>query len=224
LLDRLFGAEIHWIDTTDPYEYAIRLRLEALAADLRRRGHTPYTIRLPGPTGPLAAAAAVGLADELIGQWERPPAFVVIAAGSGLTAAGLLAGFVRAGIETRVLAFSVQQPRAFIEPLILRRAAEALALLGTPALIDPSRLHVDDAFIAPGYGLPSAASIAAVATAGRAAGLVLDPAYTGKALAGLTVRLADGRIGADEPVIFVHTGGAPGLFAHAGTMAPALTG
>jgi 1-aminocyclopropane-1-carboxylate deaminase/D-cysteine desulfhydrase-like pyridoxal-dependent ACC family enzyme len=224
LLDRLLGAQIHWIDPTDPSADAIRLRLDALAEELRERGRTPYTVRLPGPTGPLAAAAAVGLADELIGQWQRPPAFVAIAAGSGLTAAGLLAGFARAGIATRVLAFSVQQPRAFIEPLILRRAAEALALLGTPALIDPTRLHVDDAFIAPGYGLPSAASIAAVATAGRAAGLVLDPAYTGKALAGLSGHLADGRIGADEPVVFVHTGGAPGLFTHAGTLAPALTG
>jgi 1-aminocyclopropane-1-carboxylate deaminase/D-cysteine desulfhydrase-like pyridoxal-dependent ACC family enzyme len=222
LLDRLFGADIHWIDTQDPYADAIQERLEALAEDLRRDGAVPHIVRLPGATGPLAAAAAVGLADELIEQWDRPASHVVIAAGSGLTAAGLLAGFARAGLATRVLTVSVQQPASFIAPLILKRAAEALELLATPASIDPARLHLDDSFIGPGYGIPSEASMRSLRIAGRTGGLVLDPAYTAKALAALTAYLADGRIGADEPVTFIHTGGAPGLFARAAAVSSAL--
>ncbi len=222
LLDRLFGADIHWIDTTDPYADAVQERLEVLADEVRRDGAAPYIVRLPGATGPLAAAAAVGLADELIGQWDRPASHVVVAAGSGLTAAGLLAGFARAGLATRVIAISVQQPASFIAPLILKRAAEALELLRTTAPIDPARLQVDDSFIGPGYGVLSEASMASLVTAGRSGGLVLDPAYTAKALAALTAYLRDGRIGADEPVTFVHTGGAPGLFARAAAISSAL--
>jgi 1-aminocyclopropane-1-carboxylate deaminase/D-cysteine desulfhydrase-like pyridoxal-dependent ACC family enzyme len=222
LLDRLFGAEVNWIDTADPYADAVQTQIEALAAELRRAGRRPYLVRLPGATGTLAAAAAMSLADELIGQWPKPASRVVIAAGSGLTAAGLLAGFARARLSTRVLAISVQQPRAFIEPLILRRAAEALDLVGTPVRIDPSRLQLDDAFIGPGYGEPSRESLSALGLAGRLAGLVLDPAYTAKALAGLMAHIADGRITEDEPIVFVHTGGAPGMFAHAAPVAASM--
>lgn len=218
LLDRVFGADLHWIDTADPYDQAIPARLDELTEDLRDRGHTPFVVRLPGQTGALAAAAAASLADELIDQWERPASHVVLAIGSGITSAGLLAGFACAGVDTRVVAISVQQPSGFIEPLILRRAAEALDLLGVSATIDPSRLCVDDAYIGPGYGIPSPDGLSALIMAGRLGGLVLDPAYTAKALAGLIGHLADGRIAADDPVVFVHSGGAPGLFANAASV------
>ena len=222
LLDRLFGAEIHFIDTTDPYSEAVGERLEEIAESLARRGPTPFTVRLPGATGTLAAAATVGLADELVADSDPAPDWCAVAAGSGLTAAGLLAGFAAAGVPTRVLAISVQQPASFIAPLILRRAEEALALLGVDADIDPDRLVVDDRHIGPGYGRPSPASLDAVMLAGRTAGLVLDPAYTGKALAGLKANLAEGTVAADAATVFVHTGGAPSLMAEAPRVAAAL--
>ncbi len=136
LLDHLFGAEVHWIDTTDPYSDAIQQRLDALLDAAHAAGHAPYLVRLPGVTGPLAAAAAASLADEILSEAEAPPDWVVLAAGSGLTAAGLLAGFAGAGVATRVMAISVQQPTDFIAPLILRRAREAAALLDISADID----------------------------------------------------------------------------------------
>jgi 1-aminocyclopropane-1-carboxylate deaminase/D-cysteine desulfhydrase-like pyridoxal-dependent ACC family enzyme len=224
LLDRLFGAEIHWIDVFDPYADEIQHKLDELVAEVSAAGDRPYLIRLPGVTGPLAAAAAASLADELVAQWQRPADLVVVAAGSGLTAAGLLAGFAVAGIPTRVLAISVQQPKNFIEPLILKRAGEAVAQLGGGGAIDPSRLVVSDQFIGAGYGVPTDDSLGAIVAAGKHAGLILDPAYSGKALGGLTALLADGTIGPDEHVIFVHTGGAPGLFAQAGEVSLALAG
>ena len=121
-----------------------------------------------------------------------------------------------------MLAISVQQPEGFIRPLILRRAEEAARLLGLAGKIDPSRLVVDDRFIAPGYGLSSPASLDALVVAGRAGGLVLDPAYTAKALAGLIGRLGEGSIDAGARVVFVHTGGAPRLFAQSAAVAPSL--
>ena len=221
LLDHLFGAEVHWIDTTDPYSDAIQRRLDALLDTARAAGRAPYLVRLPGVTGPLAAAAAASLADEILSETDAPD-WVVLAAGSGLTAAGLLAGFASAGVATRVMAISVQQPTGFIAPLILRRAREAAALLNMSAAIDPSRLVVDDRFIGDGYGIPSAGSLAALRIVGREAGLVLDPVYSGKAFHGLTECCREGSIGAEESVVFVHTGGAPGLFARSDIVAPAL--
>ncbi len=222
LLDRLFGAEIEWIDTTDPYSEVVGERLEALAEKLRARGLRPFTIRLPGATGALAAAAAMSLAEEILAEAEAEPHWCALAAGSGLTAAGLLAGFAAAGAQTKVLAVSVQQPASFIAPLILRRAEEALALCSLSADIDPDRLVVDDRHIGPGYGRPSPASLQALMVAGRTAGLVLDPAYTGKALAGLEANLAEGTVAADARTVFVHTGGAPSLMAEAPRVAAAL--
>jgi 1-aminocyclopropane-1-carboxylate deaminase/D-cysteine desulfhydrase-like pyridoxal-dependent ACC family enzyme len=224
LLDRVFGAEVHWIDVSDPYSDEIQRRLDAMVADVAADGDRPYLIRLPGVTGPLAAAAAVSLADELLDQWARPADHVVGAAGSGLTAAGLVAGFARAGVPTKVIAISVQQPTEFIAPLILKRAAEALELLGVGGVVDRSRLVVHDRFIGPGYGMPTDASLGAIATAGRFAGLVLDPAYSGKALGGLIALLAEGEIGPHEHVSFIHTGGAPGLFVAARQVAASLAG
>lgn len=224
LLDRLFGAEIQFIDTTDPYSEAVGERLEEIAGTLRQRGLSPFVVRLPGATGTLAAAAAVGLADEIVAEASPAPDWVAVAAGSGLTAAGLLAGFAAAGVPTRVLAISVQQPASFIAPLIVRRAEEALALLGIKTHIDADRLVVDDRHIGPGYGKPSEASLEAVMLAGRTAGLVLDPAYTGKALAGLKANLAEGTVAADARAVFVHTGGAPSLMAEAPRVAAAPGG
>ena len=221
LLDHLFGAEVHWIDTADPYSDAIQQRLDALIEGARAAGQAPYLVRLPGVTGPLAAAAAASLASEILSQVEAPD-WVALATGSGLTAAGLLAGFACAGVATRVMAISVQQPTEFIAPLILQRAGEAAAILGIPATIDPSRLVVDDRFIGEGYGIPSVGALAALQLAGRKAGLVLDPVYTGKAFHGLTECLREEHIGAGESVIFFHSGGAPGLFARSDIVAPAL--
>lgn len=226
LLDRLFGARIDWIATENPYDDAIEWRLEAIAEDERRAGRRPHVIRLPGAAGPLAAAAAVGLAEELVANWQAGrapvPQAVYAPVGSGLSVAGLALGLQALRSTVPVIGISVQQPAAFIRPLMLRRIGEAAALLGIRAVFEERLLELDDGFVAPGYGRPSPASLDAVALAGRMAGLVLDPAYGGKALAALIAHVADGRLDPARPVLFVHTGGAPGLFAHAGVVSDRL--
>jgi 1-aminocyclopropane-1-carboxylate deaminase/D-cysteine desulfhydrase-like pyridoxal-dependent ACC family enzyme len=215
LLDLLFGAEIHWIDTADPYDPAVLERLHALAA---AAGERVRIVHLPGEAGPLAAAAATSLALELAEQCHPEPTAIYLAAGSGLTAAGLALGCEAAGLPARVRAVSVQQPGSFIEPLIRRRAGEAAALLGLDVRLAPDRLVVDDGWIEPGYGQPSRPALDALAVAARLEGWVLDPVYTGKALAGL---IADAQRGdlAGERVVFLHSGGAPSLFAHGAAVA-----
>jgi 1-aminocyclopropane-1-carboxylate deaminase/D-cysteine desulfhydrase-like pyridoxal-dependent ACC family enzyme len=216
LLDAVFGAEVRFVDSADPWDPRLAAALEEAAASLRARGRRPYAIHLPGASAALAVQAWAVAAEELNADWTSScidPAAIVLAAGSGLTAAGLALGLARLGRRCRVLAISVQQPRERLAAWMVdvaRRAADRAGWI-MPATLP---LVVDDAWIGPGYGQPSEASLSALLLVARGEGLVLDPAYTGKAMAGLMAALRAGTV-PDGPVVFLHSGGLPGLFAAA---------
>lgn len=225
LLDKVFGAEIRFIDTEDPYDPRVPVLLDDFASDFKRCGLVAQVLHIPGVTGAFAAAAMVDAGQELAAQFVSrgiSPAAVVLAAGSALTAAGLVLAFKALGVTTRVVVISVQRPADFIAPMIVRRAREAAALLQLPVEISSADVEVDDRFIGPGYGVPTTASIEAIALAGRFEGLLLDPIYSGKAMAGLVARVRAGGWAGDAPVVFFHSGGTPGLFMHAAAVAQGL--
>jgi D-cysteine desulfhydrase len=171
------------------------------------------------PEGGSSSLGALGYVDamaEVRAQLDAreggaPARFdaVVHACGSGGTAAGVVLGAGRFGIAQRVLAVAVCDDRSYFEPLINRLAQEASALLGGDRH-DRAQLEVDDRWKGPGYGVASAEQLRFIVAVGRACGLLLDPVYTGKALFGLS-RMPD------KPacVLFIHTGGLPGLLAQA---------
>lgn len=223
LLDRLFGAEIRFIDTRDPYDPAVAPALERFVEDLRVRGLQAQVLHLPGRTGTLGAAAMVDTGQEMARQFREhgiAPQAVFLAAGSGLTVAGVALAFKALGLSTRVVGISVQRPAGFIGPLIVERANAAAQLLGLPVRLDASDIDIDDRHLGGGYAQPSAAGLQAMLLAGRTQGIVLDPVYTGKAMAGMVAQLREGRFGAQAPVVFFHSGGAPGLFAQASQCGP----
>jgi 1-aminocyclopropane-1-carboxylate deaminase/D-cysteine desulfhydrase-like pyridoxal-dependent ACC family enzyme len=218
LLDRLFGAEIRFIDTRDPYDPAVAPALERFVADLAARGLRSQVLHLPGRTGTLGAAAMVDTGVEMAWQFAEhriAPQAVFLAAGSGLTVAGVALAFKALGLATRVVGISVQRPAGFIAPLIAERANAAAQLLGLPVRLDVTDFDIDDRHLGEGYAMVSPAGLEAMALAGRTQGIVLDPVYTGKAMAGMLVQLREGRFQGDAPVVFFHSGGAPGLFAQA---------
>ncbi len=225
LLDRLFGAEIRFLDTRDPYDRTIPERLAAAADEVREGGGRPYVVHLPGQTGALSAAGAADLAGELgrqFGTARQEPDEVVLAVGSGLTACGLVLGLKRLGVGARVVGISVQQKAEFLKPLMIRRANEAATILGIGTRVEARDFELDDRFVGPGYGIPSRESVDAVSVAARCAALLLDPAYSGKALAGLIGRIREGSTRRTAHAAFLHTGGAASLFAHARTLAGAI--
>ena len=225
LLDRLFGAEIRFINTDDPYDPAIAPALDAFVAELRARGLSTQMLHLPGRTGTLGAAAMVDTGQEMARQFRDcaiEPQAVFIATGSGLTVAGVALAFKTLGLKTRVVGISVQRSADFIRPLIARRANAAARLLGLPVTLDEADFDIDDRQIGDGYGQPSAAGLDAMRVAGRSEGIVLDPVYTGKAMAGMLAQLRARAWAGQAPVVFFHSGGAPGLFAHASHLARAL--
>lgn len=221
LLMRLFGAEIAWTDATDPWDPAILTELEAMATALRAQGRHPFVIQLPGVSAPLAAAAWALAAEELAEDFlasGSAPDVLALACGSGLTLAGLALGFARQGLPVRLLGVSVQQPAARLTPWVAQVVARTAALLGWEAGGAMELVTLTDDQIAPGYARPSEAGLYALSLAARCEGLVLDPSYTGKALAGLATAVG-GLVPRGGAAAFLHSGGAPTLFAQAEAVA-----
>lgn len=218
LLDHVFGATISYTALSDPWDPRIRAELDALAGDLIRAGRRPHVVQLTGATAALGAAAWVGGAAELaqdLAAAGAVPDVVAVACGSGLTLAGLALGFKHLGVPTRLIGFSVQQPARRLETWVMEAAEAAGLRLGIATRLQPGDVSIVDDHIGPGYGIPSAAGIEAVRLGGRTEGLVLDPVYTGKALAGLAAGVRSGLVASGASAVFLHSGGTPGLFTHA---------
>ena len=205
LLDQVLGAQLHFVGPVDYYE--LEAAIGAVVAHVADQGHRPFAIPVGGAsvTGVVAYADAV---DELYDQLGADSVDVIVVAdGSGGTHAGLLAGI---NGRARVVGVDVGT-RPDLDAVVPRLAAEAAARTGR--LPPPSRADIDHDRFGSGYGAVTDTAVEAIELIGRLEGVVLDPVYTGKAMAGLLAAVRDGRIGSDETVVFWHTGGAPALFA-----------
>ena len=204
LLDHLLGASLHPTSAREYYE--IEASIEAVADDVRAAGGRPYAI----PVGGASVTGALGYVDaarEVTGQLAGPLDWIVVADGSGGTHAGLLAGLDG---SIRVLGVDVGT-RPDLDERVPELAAATAAALDRPA---PSgELHIDHTRFGAGYGKPTPECLEAIRAAARLEGLILDPVYTGKAMAGLIGWVREGRFREHQSVLFWHTGGAPALFA-----------
>lgn len=207
LLDTLLGAQLHF-DGADAY-YEIEAAITDLAARLRVDGWAPYAIPVGGASTVGVAAYALAV-DELRAQLGEDPDWIVVADGSGGTHAGLLAG-LGAGSRTRVLGIDVGT-RPDLDATVPEMAAAACEHLGRDAPRDV--VLVDHDHVGGGYGVLSDECRGALRLAARTEGLVLDPVYSGKAMAALVDALTSERIAACDTVVFWSTGGSPALFAH----------
>lgn len=219
LLDRLLGASLRLV----PAGLDMNAEMEVDAAAARRRGGTPYII----PGGGSNAVGALGYVDcalELASQANDEGLVIdrlVTATGSAGTQAGLVAGMAVSGADIPVLGIGVRAPRDRQEASVFDLAVETAALLGHPERVTREMVVADCDHVGAGYGLIDDAVIDALKLAARTEGLLLDPVYTGKAMKGL---IALARAGAFEgqTVVFLHTGGAQGLFGYHGELEPAL--
>jgi D-cysteine desulfhydrase family pyridoxal phosphate-dependent enzyme len=204
LLDGILGVHAHPLEGAD--YYALEAGIEELGASLTRDGRRPFVMPIGGASIAGAAAYAAA-ADELRAQLRGETVdWIVVADGSGGTHAGLLAGF---GDEVRVLGVDVGT-RPDLDEVVPRLAAAAAERVGRQP--PPSDTMVDHDHFGTGYGAVTDAALEAITLTARSEGVVLDPVYTGKAMAALFAAVRAGRIGTDESVVFWHTGGAPALF------------
>lgn len=197
-LDALFGASIVW--TPDGDEAELQARVDEVAAELKNAGRRPAVIPFGG-SSPLSTNAYLVVAPEIRSQGVDPD-HVVVAVGSGGTMAGLVRGF---GAH-RVLGVhcgAVPDPHHAVRALFPDQDPVPASL----------RIRMDQ--VGAGYGRLTPDVAAALTLAARTEGIVFDPVYTGRALAGLIAEVADGNIGPEPTVVLMHTGGLPGLFGHA---------
>jgi 1-aminocyclopropane-1-carboxylate deaminase/D-cysteine desulfhydrase-like pyridoxal-dependent ACC family enzyme len=179
-------------------------------------GGVPYLIPGGGSTV-IGSLGYVQCADEIVQQCRAcdfEPNHIVVASGSAGTQAGLIAGFASQDCRPCVTGISVGLDRIAQERKVGALLAELSDWLGLRHEESMPAVHVNDAFIGPGYGLPDEAVREAIQLAARTEGLLLDPVYTGKAMAGLIALIREERFKPDEHVVFVHTGGSAALFGY----------
>jgi L-cysteate sulfo-lyase len=212
LLDRVLGAVLHRV----PGGTAMDAALQTLAADLERRGRRPYVIP-GGGSNPLGALGYVECVRELVQQCDRQglaKPHLVTATGSAGTHAGLAAGIRALGLDWRLTGIGVRLPRAEQEAKVHDLAQRVLRLLEVPQALPREAIVADDRFIGGGYGVPTESMLEAVKLVAQREGILLDPVYTGKAMAGMIAMLRERRFEADEDVVFIHTGGSAALFGY----------
>ncbi|MFD1561885.1 D-cysteine desulfhydrase [Paraburkholderia silviterrae] len=210
LLD-LLRVRVHDVDSLDDADQ----QLEATAQQLRDEGRHPYVIPIGGSNA-LGALGYVRAGLELARQARAAGldfSATLLASGSAGTHAGLAVALSHALPSTAVIGVTVSRTVAAQHPKVQNLVERTSELLDIPA---PAGLRIDlwDDYFAPRYGEPNRAGMDAVRLLAQTEGLLLDPVYTGKAMAGLIDGIARGRIEADGPVLFLHTGGAPALFAY----------
>jgi L-cysteate sulfo-lyase len=213
LMDKLHGATV----SRRPGGADMQAEMEALAAELRASGRRPYVIP-GGGSNPVGALGYVGAALELVAQASELGLridHVVHATGSAGTQAGLVAGLVGLNSGIPVLGIGVRAPREKQEANVLALARRTAEHLGLPeGTVRAEHVVANCDYVGQGYGIPTEGMVRAVRLLAEKEGILLDPVYSGKGMAGLIDLIGQGRFGPEENVVFIHTGGQVGLFGY----------
>lgn len=212
LLDKLFGAKIHRVDVQQNSE----LVLTQVMADLVARGKKPYSIPLGGSNA-LGSLGYVNCTDEIISQSKTLQLSfdqIVLASGSAGTQAGVLAGLIALQQNIPVLGVCVSRSGLAQQTLVESLLKQTLTLMNLDDSYSIGKVHANGDYYGEGYGISNDKMIQAVRIVAELEGLLLDPVYTGKAMAGLIDLCQQGVFKPQQNILFVHTGGSQGLFAY----------
>lgn len=212
LLDQLLGATIHRLQTDENSAvYA-----DNLIAQCEKEGRKPYLIPVGGSNvmGSYGyVRCGIELARQLLEQ-DIQLDQIVLATGSAGTQAGLLAGFICAGCKIPVLGIAVSRSTDQQKILVEILLREVLSSLEIDPDLAREKVITNGSYFGEGYGIATPEMIEAVKTCARLEGLLLDPVYTGKAMAGLMDLCKTGVISSGSRLLFLHTGGSPGLYGY----------
>ncbi len=210
LLNRLFGATLHDVPWNGDRNGAIR----DLAASLQARGRKTYVVPygVSNPLGAVGYASTIAEISQQCAALGVAPRAIVHCTGSAGTQAGLVVGARACLPATRIVGIDIDAEPERVQADVLTYGRAAAALLDQP--FEDAAVEVVAGHAGPAYGVPHAATVEAIRLAARLEALILDPVYSGKGLAGLIALIRDGRWSADDDIVFLHTGGAPALFAY----------
>jgi len=193
--------------------------LQAEADEVTSLGRKPYIVPL-GASTPLGSLGYVACAEEILAQTFDLGVkidHVVVASGSAGTHAGLVVGFYGYNSRIPVVGINVSRPNELQEPMVYEHAKKTAAFVGLEGELPRETVRCFDGYVGPAYSVPTPEMVEAVKLVARTEAILLDPVYTGKAMAGLIDLARKGYFKKDENVLFVHTGGSPALYAYADT-------
>ncbi|MGB3714344.1 MAG: D-cysteine desulfhydrase family protein [Candidatus Promineifilaceae bacterium] len=211
LLDQFLGADLNWSG-----EASIRDAIHDVMKELEAAGRRPYLIPLGGSNvlGATSYVLAMGELMDQLGALSMAVDTIVVASSSGGTQAGMVLGALVHGFRGRILGISIEHPakrlKLHVSTLV---TATAMHLRLEPASMN-SEILVDDNYLGQGYGILGELEREAIFLLARYEGILLDPVYTGRAMGGLLALIRGGYFGAEERILFWHTGGTPALFAY----------
>ncbi len=218
LISTLCGAEVHWCGDDRKGEGAGRV-METLQA----AGHRPYFIPYGGSNA-IGALGFVAAAHELHAQLREADehcTHIVIASSSGGTHAGLLVGMRELGAPMQIVGIGIDKDNTVSSGFpgrIAALACETSAQRGAEITFSVDEVLMDDRFLGQGYGIMGEPERKAIRTLAETEGILLDPVYTARAMAGLVAMLEEGVFSAEDRILFWHTGGTPALFPYAGDL------
>ena len=222
LLDQLHGATVSRL----PGGTDMDGEMSALAERLSGEGRKPYVIP-GGGSNEIGALGYVNAALELLTQandMDLRIDHVIHATGSSGTQAGLVAGLTGARTGVPVLGIGVSAAREEQERDVFALAERTADRLGITGAVTRTDIVVNSDYVGRGYGVPTDGMFEAVGLAARLEGLLLDPVYSGKAMAGLIDLIRKGHFGREDNVVFLHTGGSAGLFGYRSVFAGEAAG
>jgi len=221
LLEMLLRADIRFVETEGRNIPAI---MNNIANELIDEGHKPYVIPL-GASTPLGsigyASAMLELRDQTKEMHEEID-YIVSACGTGGTLAGLILGTKALNTKNEVLGISVGPDKVSFANHIAQLVEDASRLLSVSLSTPPCEINVFDEYVGEGYGVVTKPVAEAIRLVAEKEGIILDPVYTGKAMAGLIDLINKNHFSKEDTVVFLHTGGLPALFPYRNVLREAL--
>ncbi len=215
LLSRLMGAET--VLEGAGYSTAIKETWHHALEQVRRDGGKPYAIPAGASDHPLGGLGYAHFADEVATQEQQANIFfdtVVTATCTGSTQAGMVVGFSAQPKRRRIIGIDTAANAAMTRAAVTKIARATAALIGLNREIRDADIEIEPRFAGPDYGLPDAATLAAIRAAASLEAMLTDPVYEGKSMAGLMAMAKSGEIPKTAKVLYVHLGGAPALNAY----------
>jgi 1-aminocyclopropane-1-carboxylate deaminase len=215
-LSRIMGADVRLVQAG--FGIGFKESWEQALAEVEAAGGKPYAIPAGASDHPLGGLGFASWAQEVQAQERELGVFfdtVIVCAVTGSTQAGMIAGFAGQERERRVIGIDGSAKPAETSEQVARIARNTAELIGVGRALRDAEIILDDRYHAGTYGIPDARTLDAIRLAARLEGMITDPVYEGKSMAGMVDLIARGEIAPDATVLYAHLGGQPALNGYA---------